>query len=589
VSGFLVAVDYGTVNTVALLRRPDGQVRPLLFDGSPLLPSAVCVGPDGRLVVGRDAETAARVDPEAFVPDPRNRIDAGTVLLGGHTFPVVDVIRATLARVVHEAIRGTGGVLPRLVLAHPAAWDESRCEILTEAGFRTGLGVPTLVPAPVAAAWYHSESVGDIGPDRRLLVYHLGAATFEASVLRRAPEGYELLAKCPIEDFGGVDLDDVMVKVVGAAVPPGAAATWQRLVTPDTTAEARLFTQLCDDARAAKEALSRHLTVALHIPLVDQDVEITREAFEAAAEPLLARTVELAANLLAVTGTSPDQLGDVLLLGGSSRIPLVATLLRRRLGQAPTACRQPELAVAEGALTAVSRMDSPPLAPAMAATVADGPTQDLTGSVARLAATPAWTGPGPRRRSTRLLAVATGLVSVAVIAGWYAVREPGQVVSAGIPPLIGTGPTATGPGAGVLSSVPAATTPTGPASRGSPSMTPSPSASSTSMSPTASTGPAAVAVSVTVTPPAGTCATDFTFVAHFTVNKAGKYRWHWVFGGPGNYLSGTGDHDQDRTGDVHIGKKFDVGRPGIYWGKVQITAPVTAASGPASVQVACVK
>src|SRR5262249_3583502 len=125
VSGFLVAVDYGTMNTVAALRRPDGQVRPLVVDGSPLLPSAACVGPDGQLLVGRDAETAGRADPAGFVPDPGTRIDAGTVTLGDSVFPVVEVIGGTLARVAREAIRGAGGVLPRLVLTHPASWAEN--------------------------------------------------------------------------------------------------------------------------------------------------------------------------------------------------------------------------------------------------------------------------------------------------------------------------------------------------------------------------------------------------------------------------------------------------------------------------------
>jgi molecular chaperone DnaK (HSP70) len=111
VSGFLLAVDYGTVNTVAVLSRPDGQVRQLLVDGSPLVPSGAYVGPDGRLLVGRDAERAGRVDPAAYVADPRSRINAGTVALGRSTFPVVEVIGATLARIAQEAIRGAGGQL----------------------------------------------------------------------------------------------------------------------------------------------------------------------------------------------------------------------------------------------------------------------------------------------------------------------------------------------------------------------------------------------------------------------------------------------------------------------------------------------
>jgi hypothetical protein len=98
--------------------------------------------------------------------------------------------------------------------------------------------------------------------------------------------------------------------------------------------------------------------------------------------------------------------------------------------------------------------------------------------------------------------------------------------------------------------------------------------------------PPPVAISVTVTPTSGTCSTDFIFTVHFTINEARRYRWHWVFGGP-NYSSVTGDHDQDKTGDVHITKKFDGKVSGTYWGQVQITSPLSVSSGPANVQITC--
>ncbi len=590
VSGFLVAVDYGTLNTVAVLRRPDGQVRPLLFDGSPLLPSAACVGPDGRLLVGRDAESAGRVDPAAFVPDPRSRIDAGTVALGHSAFPVVEVIGGTLTRVSQEAIRSAGGILPRLVLTYPASWDESRQETLTEAGFRTGLGVPTLVPTPVAAAWYQSESVGDMGPGRCLLVYHLGAGTFEASLLRRTLEGYELLAANGLEDVGGVDFDDLLIKMIGRAVAPSAVDIWQRLVTPTTTAGLRQFMQLCDDVRSAKEALSRQLTAGVHIPLIDQDVRIGREEFESAAEPLLARTVDLAADLLTATDTPADQVGEVLLLGGSSRIPLVTTLLHRRLGLSATVCKQPDLAVAEGALIAAGRTAAAPLGSTGRSTaIGEPPATDLTTQVAQPAATSPVAGSGPRRRPTRLLAMAAGLAFVVVLAGLFANRPPQHRTPRGGPAPADTRPTATAQGVGVLASAAATRAPIGPAPRGSPSTmtTPTAPASATPTSPAATTGTPPVAVSITVTPTSGTCSTDATFVAHFTVNDTGKYRWHWVFGGPNNYSSTSGDHDQDKTGDVHVTKKFDGGGSGTYWGRVEITSPVTVASDQARIQITC--
>src|SRR5688500_8503615 len=97
-----LGVDFGTSNTVAVARWPDGRARPILVDGSPLLPSAVFAEADGALVVGRDAVHSARIDPVRFEPNPKRRIDDGLVLLGEQEFPVVELIAAVLARVAEE-------------------------------------------------------------------------------------------------------------------------------------------------------------------------------------------------------------------------------------------------------------------------------------------------------------------------------------------------------------------------------------------------------------------------------------------------------------------------------------------------------
>jgi hypothetical protein len=489
--------------------------------------------------------------------------------------------------VVQEAIRGTGGLLPRLVLTHPASWDDTRLATLTEAGFHTGLGVPTLVPAPVAAAWYQAEAVGDLAQGRCLVVYHLGAGTFEVSLLRRTPAGYDLVVASGLDDVGGVDLDDVLIKVVGDAIPPGAAEGWQSLLTPTTAADLRAFMQLCEDARSAKEALSRQLAVAMHIPILGQDVQISRADFESAAEPLLARTVELTADLLAATETTRDQLSEVLLLGGSSRIPLVTALLRGGLGIAPVAGKQPELAVAEGALIATARGVAVPPEPAQPPVARrEPPTPART-----LAAAPP-AGAGPRRRPTRLLAIAAGLVLLAMI-GWYATRPSAPVGSA-----IGSAPTGTpagtaGSGIDVRaggSSTQGTTVPGSGVPQGSPPapLPPVPATSAPpSTSPSATTGPRPVTVSVTASPTSGPCSANYTFLVHVTVNDGGRYRWHLTFDGPDNYSSTSGDHDQNKSGDTRVNKKFEGKRPGTYRAQAQITSPVTVTSDPVSVELIC--
>ena len=111
-SGFVLGIDFGTSNTVAVLAWPDGPVKPLLFDGSPLLRSAVYLDRSGRLVVGRDAVHSARLDPARYEPNPKRGIDHDAVLLGDAEVPVTDLVAAVLRRVVEEAHRTTGGVAP---------------------------------------------------------------------------------------------------------------------------------------------------------------------------------------------------------------------------------------------------------------------------------------------------------------------------------------------------------------------------------------------------------------------------------------------------------------------------------------------
>src|SRR4051794_25819980 len=104
--GYRLGVDFGTSSTVAALGGPDGRVRPLLFDGSPLLSSAVFAG--AELLTGSDAERAGVLVPAGLEPHPKRRIDDGTVWLGGQAVPAVDLIAAVLGRVAARARQVAG-------------------------------------------------------------------------------------------------------------------------------------------------------------------------------------------------------------------------------------------------------------------------------------------------------------------------------------------------------------------------------------------------------------------------------------------------------------------------------------------------
>jgi len=334
-----LAVDLGTSTTIAMMQWPDGRVRPLLFDGSPLLSSAVLLGGDGQLHTGRDASHLGRGTPERFEPNPKRRIDDDVVLLGQSEVPVRDLLSAVLGRVAVEA-RRVAGHLGDLTLTHPAAWGPRRCAQLVEAAERAGLGRGRLVAEPVAAATYFAHTMLDrFPPGSRVVVYDLGAGTCDITVLRRGPHGFDVVASDGLNDVGGLDVD--------AAIVAFLEATYGRLWTDAVSRR-----QVWEDVRNAKEMLSRTSGTVIALPSLGKEAPLGREQFDGLISPVLRPTIALAKSLIRDTAAAavPGASTAVVLVGGASRIPLVATLLAETTGFPPIVIEQPELVVAEGAL-----------------------------------------------------------------------------------------------------------------------------------------------------------------------------------------------------------------------------------------------
>jgi hypothetical protein len=392
---FGLGIDFGTSNTVALMRWPDGRVRPLLFDANPLLPSAVFAPtkpgpasaapaagdpamPASDLVVGSDALHHARFDPAGLEPNPKQHIDEQAILLGTREVAVADLFAAVLRYVFTEAKRVAGSEDFAVAIAHPAGWGTQRRSVLAEAARRAGLGAALLVPEPVAAAHAFTAVLGQQVPTgKALVVYDLGAGTFDASVVVRRPAGFEAVAVDGLTDVGGLDIDATIVRWLGERYSPNDPELWTRLADAQDPESLRHRRMLWHDARVAKEMLSRAPAVVLQMPApLDVDAQLTRDEFEAVAKPLLERTVFTTAALIRQAGIAQDDVAGVLLVGGGSRIPLVATMLHRALGVAPTITEQPEIVVAEGCLLSLSAPPSDssgegsPLWPAAAAAAA---------------------------------------------------------------------------------------------------------------------------------------------------------------------------------------------------------------------------
>lgn len=347
------------------------------------LPSAVWLDPGGQLVVGRDAERQARLAADRFEPTPKLRVGEGRVLLGDVPVPVVNLLAGLLGQVLTEARRVLGDEPDQLVLTHPAAWGPSRREVLVDAARIAGARCPVrLVPEPVAAAArFVTLPHVSLRPGQSLAVLDVGGGTTDVAVVQAGTHGWEVLADGGA-DIGGRDLDFELTQHIRTGDP-----VWTEVDRPTTPAARRVARTLTEDVRAAKEALSRYAHTDIPMPPPLPDGHVTRGEFEALVRPLLTKVVDV---LVAVVARArPGQLAGVFLVGGSTRVPLLATMVRERTGMRPVVLESPETVVALGALLT----EAPPLPP-----------------VHQPVPQPTWTPPRNRRRLPLVVAIVVVVV-----------------------------------------------------------------------------------------------------------------------------------------------------------------------------------
>ncbi|MEV0705440.1 type VII secretion-associated protein [Saccharopolyspora sp. NPDC050389] len=350
-----VSIDFGTSSTCTVVSVGGAEPQVVVIDGQPLVPSAVFAAADGTLFVGHEAERQAAVDPARFEPHPKRRIDEGELLLGSSVLKVADVIRAVLQRAVSEARRFAGGAaVDLLVLTHPADWGSMRTAALRQAA--AGLGKElVMVPEPVAAAVFHSAGHG-LPDGGALAVLDLGGGTVDASVVCKQGSSFQVLATRGEPNFGGADIDQALLDHIGQLVSGTDPEAWCKLVEGRDMPDRRRRRVVRQDVRGAKETLSRHAYTDVPMPPPFSDAHVTRVDLEALIAAPLAKSADLVLTTLREGKVARQQLAGVFLVGGSSRIPMVARLIHERTGVVPTTLDQPETVVARGALRAV-RLD----------------------------------------------------------------------------------------------------------------------------------------------------------------------------------------------------------------------------------------
>ncbi|MSQ02734.1 MAG: Fe-S protein assembly chaperone HscA [Myxococcales bacterium] len=351
-----IGIDLGTTNSLVAVVM-NGRARCLLDDvGSSMLPSAVRYDADGSVIVGGVARDEAPRHPhrtftsvKRFMGRAPADCQADAALFRAHMDPTegrfvrflvgdhapvtpVEVSAEVLKRLRARAIECLFGEPGGAVITVPAYFDDAQRQATKDAARIAGLEVLRLLNEPTAAAIAY-------GLDKRgggtFAVYDLGGGTFDISILRLDDGVFEVLSTAGDTHLGGDDFDRALAELAAGGVDAAAAL------------DDGAFRGLVASARAAKHQLSEH--GAATVTTAAGDVSVSVAAFEAAIAPILERTGASCRRALADAGLTAAQVDAVVLVGGSTRVPLVRRHVATLFGREPYCDLDPDEVVALGA------------------------------------------------------------------------------------------------------------------------------------------------------------------------------------------------------------------------------------------------
>jgi molecular chaperone DnaK len=381
-----LGIDLGTTQTAAAVR-VDGRIEIVRLGGRRAeIPSLVFVRPDGSLLIGEAAERRGQAEPGRLAREFKRRIgDPVPILAGGVPFSAHALTAKLLRHVLDAVIKLQDGPPDVLTVTHPANWGPYKREQLDQALKLADTGPVLLRTEPEAAALQHATA-RKIRPGETVAVYDLGGGTFDAAVLRREGEGFQLLGEPEgIEQLGGADFDEA---VFGHVL--GVLGSRVESLDPNEPDVVTALARLRRDCVEAKEALSfdTEVMIPVALPGVHTRVRLNRSELESMIAPALADTVATMHRALRAAGVKPEEIDAILLAGGSSRIPLVSQLLSTAFERPVVADPHPEHSIAMGAAVATALITggvspfaeavAPPPAPASSPGRASAGRNDVT-------------------------------------------------------------------------------------------------------------------------------------------------------------------------------------------------------------------
>ena len=342
---YVLSVDLGTTFTAAAVC-PVGGTPAMLSLGSSgySVPSVLFLREDGTFLAGEAAELRSSANPHRVARYFKRRLgDEIPIRLAGTPFAPQVLVTRLLEWVISQATERQGSAPEAVVLTHPANWGPYRRELLQQAAGMASLARPMLITEPEAAAIHYVQSER-VEAGELLGVYDLGGGTFDAVIMRRTADGFEAVGNpAGVERLGGMDFDDVIRSFVLEASDLDEIEETEEAITAAYALQAS-----CIDAKRVLSA-DTVADVRVVFPGVSTSVRVNRGEFEDRIRPRLTETLAALQTAMDSAGVEPEDLSRILLVGGSSRIPLVSSLLAQRFGRPLAVDIDPKNTVALGA------------------------------------------------------------------------------------------------------------------------------------------------------------------------------------------------------------------------------------------------
>ena len=344
---YSLGIDLGTTYSAAATARGDRLEIFQLGERAATIPSMVLLRADGEVLTGEAAERRALAEPTRTGREFKRRLgDPTPIILGGTPYGAEALLAHLLRAIVERVTQQLGEPPASIALCHPAAYGAYKLDLLQQAVRQADIGPVTLLTEPEAAALDYARQER-VPSGTVIAIYDFGGGTFDATILRKTDDGFEPLGQPEgLERLGGIDFDEALFRRAMEHV-----ASQGVTVDANEPATMAAIARLRDECRRAKEALSSDTdaTIAIFLPGFQSEMRLTRGEFEDMIRPRIHETIAALGRATRSAGLEYGDIDRVLLVGGSSRIPLVAEMVRDATGRPVAVDAHPKHTMALGA------------------------------------------------------------------------------------------------------------------------------------------------------------------------------------------------------------------------------------------------